>query len=255
MGLGQSLRATDRQTNMFRTILSRAVTCVLDTSADVDANVDGGARLDGPVVELGLGLEQEAGVIVGGLGCRVVQRPVSDQLRHALLQSVDVEALRGLLRARPRIPWRRIAGLCGDAVVPVYRALQSTLGEDVEHLAALFAEMEMEMEAAADAGALDEVGRGAVSSDVSNRTVMMTLAIGARKRSRARIECVGRTGGGGRGSRTRHSTYYRECSFLSRRARCAGLTEAASRRRTRTRTRRHRATIIGRQVARTCRGS
>ena len=248
---------TDRQTNMFRTILSRAVTCVLDTSADVDANVDGGARLDGPVVELGLGLEQEAGVIVGGLGCRVVQRPVSDQLRHALLQSVDVEALRGLLPARPRVPWRRIAGLCGDAVVPVYRALQSTLGEDVEHLAALFAEMEMEMEGAAGAGAgaVDEVGRVVVSSDVSNRTVMMTLAIGARKRSRARIECVGRTGGGGRGSRMGHSTYYRECSFLSRRARCAGLTEAASRRRTRTRTCRHRATIIGRQVAHTCRGS
>ena len=134
---------------------------------DMSADVDGGGRLDGPRVELGLELEleREAGVIVGGLRCLVVQRTASDQLRHALLQSVDVEALRGLLPAPPRVLWRRVAGLCGDAVVPVYRALQSTLGEDVERLATLFAEME-----AAGAGALDEVGRVVVSSDVSNRT-------------------------------------------------------------------------------------
>lgn len=62
----------------------------------------------------------------------------------AFPQSINVEALYALLPTAPRLPWRAVAGLCESAVAPVYKALHRTLSEDVEQLAALLADLELQ---------------------------------------------------------------------------------------------------------------
>lgn len=64
-----------------------------------------------------------------------------------LTQSINVEALYALLPAAPQLPWRSVAGLCGSTVGPVYRSLQRTLLDDVEQVAALLVDLELQNEA------------------------------------------------------------------------------------------------------------
>ena len=64
-----------------------------------------------------------------------------------LTQAINIEALYALLPTAPRLPWKAVAGLCESAVAPVYRTLQRTLSEDVEQLAAMLAELELQNEA------------------------------------------------------------------------------------------------------------
>jgi len=96
---------------MFRTLLSRAAACVLDVGCEPEA-----AEGQASVLLL---LEEEDTI------------------------SINVQALYALLPAAPQMPWREMAGFCGSAVGPMYRTLQSQLSEDVENVAALFAELEM----------------------------------------------------------------------------------------------------------------
>ncbi|KAA1471398.1 hypothetical protein DENSPDRAFT_744430, partial [Dentipellis sp. KUC8613] len=61
--------------------------------------------------------------------------------------SLNVEVLYSMLPAVPHVsvhvPWRRMAGLCGGTLEPVYRAVQNTLGEDVENIAQLLAALDV----------------------------------------------------------------------------------------------------------------
>jgi len=56
--------------------------------------------------------------------------------------SVDIDALKALVLPLPNIPWRGVAGICGETITPMYRNIRNMLHEDSEHLAQLFSELE-----------------------------------------------------------------------------------------------------------------
>jgi hypothetical protein len=57
-------------------------------------------------------------------------------------QSVDVDALKALVPPLPNVRWRAVAGMCGQAISPMYKSIQNMLHEDSEHVARLFSELE-----------------------------------------------------------------------------------------------------------------
>jgi hypothetical protein len=58
-------------------------------------------------------------------------------------QSIDANALSALLPST-EFPWRRMAGLCGQTIRPVYKNIQTLLNEDVENITRLLYELEAE---------------------------------------------------------------------------------------------------------------
>ena len=42
----------------------------------------------------------------------------------------------------PDFPWRRVAGVCGQTISPVYKGIQDMLNEDVENVTRLLYELE-----------------------------------------------------------------------------------------------------------------
>ena len=58
-------------------------------------------------------------------------------------QSIDVNALSTLFPST-EFPWRRLAGLCGQTIRPMYKSIQTLLNEDVENVTRLLYELEAE---------------------------------------------------------------------------------------------------------------
>ncbi|KAI0639880.1 hypothetical protein C8Q77DRAFT_1083372 [Trametes polyzona] len=65
------------------------------------------------------------------------------------LLSVNVEDVYQLVRPLPHLAWSRVSDLCSRTITPVYHALSTTLHDDVEQLARLFADLETSHERAA----------------------------------------------------------------------------------------------------------
>ncbi|KAI1794017.1 hypothetical protein LXA43DRAFT_999363 [Ganoderma leucocontextum] len=57
--------------------------------------------------------------------------------------NLNVEELCQLVWPLPQLAWNRVSDICTCTVTPVYNALSSTLHDDVEQLAQLFADMEV----------------------------------------------------------------------------------------------------------------
>jgi len=55
--------------------------------------------------------------------------------------SIDINALTKLLPS-PDLPWRRVAGVCGQTISPVCKGIQNMLNEDVENVTRLLYELE-----------------------------------------------------------------------------------------------------------------
>jgi hypothetical protein len=54
------------------------------------------------------------------------------------LYSIDINTLSAFLPS----PWRRVASVCGQAISPIYKTVQSILNEDLEHVAGFSSELE-----------------------------------------------------------------------------------------------------------------
>ena len=65
-------------------------------------------------------------------------------LRRNIPQSLNVEELYQLVRPLPHFAWSSVSDICSRTVTPVYHSITSTLCDDVEQLAQLFVDLEVE---------------------------------------------------------------------------------------------------------------
>ena len=56
-------------------------------------------------------------------------------------QVVDVQYLRGLMSVPDTASWWRVAGMCGQAISPVYRGIQGILMEDIDRVAEVLSQV------------------------------------------------------------------------------------------------------------------
>jgi hypothetical protein len=53
-----------------------------------------------------------------------------------------MDVLRSIIRPLPDFTWRRVAGMYGHTITPMYKSIQNMLNEDAEHVAQILYELE-----------------------------------------------------------------------------------------------------------------